>query len=193
MPMRATTAALLSLALAVLGLALAGCKNECEENLHCDIDQICSPDGDCIARACAASTSCPMQQFCNDDTGVCETGCTSDRDCYPGDQCHEDGHCVDPGCRSTALDCQMGQFCNPLTGECFDATGAYCKECDGDEECGAGNICLLIGGYPQTYCGVDCSGGQECPRGYTCGAVQDPTGNIVGYQCITACWLLEEL
>ncbi len=182
---------LLTLAALAL-LAMTGCKDECEENLHCDIDQVCQ-GGECVARSCASSSNCPLEQFCSDDSGACELGCLSDRDCYPGDLCDDDGRCVDPGCRNTVLDCEMGQFCNAITGECYDATGAYCRECEHEEDCGAGNLCLSIGGYPQTYCGVDCSGGQECPRGYTCGAVQDPTGNIVGYQCITACWQLEEM
>ncbi len=183
-------------AVAALGLALAaaltagGCKPECEQNLHCAVGEICD-DGRCVARDCADSSECPIESYCSDDSGACTEGCQSDRDCYPYQTCDDEGACVGAGCRSTVLDCSMGEFCDPITGECFEATGAYCRECDDENDCGTGNMCLSIGSPTgQTYCGVDCSSGQECPRGYSCGAVQDISGNIVGYQCITACWLL---
>jgi len=178
------------LAVALAGTLLAGCASECEENLHCAVEEVCT-SGSCEPRGCAASTDCPMETFCSDETGICEAGCQSDRDCYPYHRCNDDGICANAGCRSTELDCALGEFCDTLTGECFEATGAYCRPCEHEDDCGAGNMCLNIG-YTQTYCGVDCALGQECPRGYECGRVQDAGGNILGYQCITACWLLEE-
>jgi hypothetical protein len=189
---RITTLALTVLGL--VGLALAGCADECEENLHCELGQVCSA-GQCEDATCVTSDQCAMETFCAQESGVCEPGCQTDRDCYPYNSCNQDNQCVNAGCRSTVLDCAFGEFCNTLTGECFDASGAYCRECEGyddEEECGAGNLCVTIGGYPQPYCGVDCSLGQECPRGYDCGAVQDPSGNIRGYVCITTCWTLDD-
>lgn len=181
--------ALIALGLGLLG---AGCgKNECLEDQHCGLDQSCV-DGECVdvVFGCASSTDCPMEKFCDHGSGVCQDGCEYDNDCYPYHRCDDSGQCVAGGCRSTVLDCAMGEFCNPLTGECFEAVGDYCRECEHEDDCGAGNMCLSIG-YSQTYCGVDCAMGQECPRGYECGRVQDVAGNILGYQCITACWLLE--
>ena len=180
----------LCVALLLAGGILGGCAKECEENLHCGIDEICSA-GDCAPRGCGSSDDCPMETYCEDETGECNVGCQSDRDCFPYHRCDEAGLCINAGCRSTTLDCEMGEFCNPLTGECFTATGDYCKPCEHEDDCGTGNMCISIGGSG-TYCGVDCALGQECPRGYECGAVQDVSGNILGYQCFTACWLLED-
>ena len=177
---RITTLALTVLGL--VGLALAGCADECEENLHCELGQVCSA-GQCEDATCVTSDQCAMETFCAQESGVCEPGCQTDRDCYPYNSCNQDNQCVNAGCRSTVLDCAFGEFCNTLTGECFDASGAYCRECEGyddEEECGAGNLCVTIGGYPQPYCGDDC------------GAVQDPSGNIRGYVCITTCWTLDD-
>ncbi len=183
----------LTAAVALLGLPLlagmGGCKAECEENLHCDVGEICNK-GQCEAADCYDSSDCEMESYCSDDSGSCEAGCQSDRDCYPYHSCNAQDQCVNMGCRSTTLDCAMGEFCDLVTGECHEATGAYCRECDDETDCGTGNMCLNIG-YTQTYCGVDCSMGQECPRGYSCGAVIDIADNVVGYQCITACYLLE--
>ena len=179
-------------AVVVMGLALAACKDECEQSLHCEPGEVCS-DGACVPRTCGASADCPLETFCDDEQGICQGGCQSDRDCYPYHRCDEDNQCISHGCRSTVLDCSMGEYCDPVTGECFMATGSYCKECEREEDCGTGNMCLRIGDPSgQTYCGVDCSTGQECPRGYSCGRVVDPAGNTVGYQCVSACWLLEE-
>ena len=130
-----------------------------------------------------------MEQFCSVEQGTCQAGCETDRDCFSYHRC-EEGSCVNHGCRSTVLDCAMGEFCNNLTGECYPAAGPYCRECNGDEDCGGGaNRCVRIGGVG-LYCGVDCSAGQECPRGYNCSSVVDAVGNPVAFQCVTACWEL---
>ena len=41
------------------------------------------------------------------------------------------------------------------------------------------------------YCAVNCTYGEECPRGYECLQISDSLGNPLGYGCVAACWLLE--
>lgn len=179
----------LGVLLAFALLALAGCRKECEQNLNCPASEICT-DGKCVMRACADSNTCPMEHFCSDESGTCVAGCQSDRDCYPYHRCNDEGRCVENDCRNTALDCAVGQFCNELTGECYDSGGAYCAACDIDDDCGGTNWCLDIGAPSgQRYCLVDCSLGQECPRGYQCTTITR-AGAPVGEGCIARCWEL---
>jgi hypothetical protein len=56
-----------------------------------------------------------------------------------------------------------------------DERGPYCQQCAIEpgtpDHCGAGpNFCLLDRKvtYYNTYCGVDCSHGEECPWGFYC-------------------------
>ena len=178
---------LLLLMALVLGLA-GGCQPDCEISAHCEIGMACQ-DGSCVQASCRTSQDCSIEQYCSEERGMCEAGCETDRDCFSFHRCSE-GSCVNHGCRSTVLDCGMGEFCNDLTGECYPAAGPYCRECNGDEDCGGGaNRCVRVGGVG-LYCGVDCSAGQECPRGYSCSSVIDAVGNPVAFQCITACWEL---
>jgi len=180
--------ALVPLLCALAALATSGCKAECEQNLNCPADQVCT-DGKCAARLCLDSSTCPMETFCSDEDGTCKGGCQGDRDCYPYHRCDEDGRCVENGCRNTSLDCGLGQFCNELTGECFDAGGAYCHTCEVDSDCGGSSFCLDIGAPGgQRYCLVDCSMGQECPRGYPCVDIVNGGGAVVGMGCYARCW-----
>lgn len=89
-------------------------------------------------------------------------------------------------CTDSRLDCGYKEFCSPA-GECYEAGGRYCQDCEDDADCGPGNYCL--GGY----CGVACEDDTDCPGGFDCYPITDSlTGNIVGHQCWTACWLFEE-
>jgi len=163
----------------------------CSNNLECDSNEVCR-SGFCRARSCLSSTECDIQHFCDDESGVCVSGCQLDRDCLPDEFCDE-GACALAGCQDTNLDCSIGQFCNGITGTCFDAGGYYCQSCtgSGDNECGGPqNYCVTIGGAGP-YCGVDCSQGQACPRGFDCLPISDGAGNIIARNCITPCWLLE--
>jgi hypothetical protein len=174
-------------------LILLGCtQKECETSENCPNGEVCNTEGQCIVVACTSSLDCNMEEFCSADTGQCTTGCQNDRDCLPTDVCDpESSRCVATGCRATALDCDVGEFCNALTGQCVNAGGNYCKGCESDLDCGsANNFCIRIGsGFDQTYCGVDCSGGQECPRGYECLRVRTVGDVTVAYQCVAPCWM----
>jgi hypothetical protein len=168
----------------VFGLWLA-CTNsaapECNDALPCvNPTDICAADFTCKQFKCATSAQCPMDSHC--DQGDCIKGCVEDGDCKTGYQCNtETASCDKIGCTDTNIDCGFKEFCNIGTGECYTAGGNYCKFCDEDYECGDGNYCYAH------YCGVDCSGGKECPHGFECDGLTDSGGNIVAYQCITYC------
>lgn len=165
---------------------------ECEVSANCPQGEVCNAEGRCETQDCSSSLDCQIEEYCNAESGNCESGCSNDRDCLPTHVCDaETNTCVEPGCRNTQLDCQVGEFCNNLTGDCYDAGGFYCQSCESTEDCGsANNVCLRMGGSQQTYCGVDCSGGQECPRGYECARVRSLGDVTVGFQCVAACWEL---
>jgi len=165
---------------------------ECETSANCPQGEVCNADGRCEIQTCGSSLDCNIEEFCDFESGNCTSGCLNDRDCLPTHACETESRTsVRPGCRNTQLDCNMGEFCNNLTGECYDAGGFYCSTCESSEDCGsANNVCLRMGGSNQTYCGVDCSGGQECPRGYECARVRSLGDVTVGFQCIAACWEL---
>ena len=186
-----------ALRLALLGLALvsvAGCvAKECETSANCEDGTVCTESGFCVEVSCISSVECPIESWCNSDTGTCQQGCLNDRDCLPTNVCNEDDRqCAAPGCRTTQLDCQVGQFCNSLSGQCYEAGGYYCQQCESKFDCNGGvdgpNWCLRMGGSTQTYCGVDCSAGQQCPRAYSCGRVRTVGDVTVAYQCVAPCW-----
>ena len=180
--------------LALLGL-LAACDRgpECETSANCPSGEVCNADGACQIMACRSSTSCAIGEYCDPEIGQCTAGCLNDRDCLPTLACDsEQRRCIEPGCRSTTLDCSFGQFCNVLSGDCYDAGGYFCEPCVSPGDCGtASNLCLRLGPYGNTFCGVDCSAGQECPRGYECARIRTTGNTTLGYQCIAACWDLQ--
>jgi hypothetical protein len=127
-----TPARLLHLASLLLLLLLAGCQaKECETSANCQDGTVCTESGICVEVSCNSSGECPIETWCNSDTGSCEPGCLGDRDCLPTNECDEGTRqCVQPGCRTTQLDCDLGQFCNALSGQCYDAGGYYCQQCE---------------------------------------------------------------
>lgn len=179
----------------LLLLCLTGCvEKDCETSDNCPDGTVCSESGFCSQVSCNSSVECPIESWCNSDVGQCESGCLNDRDCLPTHTCDAEARtCTEPGCRSTQLDCNVGEFCNTLSGQCFSTGGApYCRSCETKFDCNSGtdgpNWCLRMGGSSQTYCGVDCSAGQECPRGYSCGRVRTVGDVTVAYQCVAPCW-----
>ncbi|MFT7517913.1 MAG: hypothetical protein ACI9MC_000037 [Kiritimatiellia bacterium] len=167
---------------------------ECSEDVPCQgFGEVCIA-GTCEVPDCSTNLDCPMEMACNG--GSCAPGCDGDKDCYPGSVCNlEEGMCESAGCTDTHLDCGYREFCNTLTGECYDAGRQYCKPCDRDnvaEDCNNGdangtNVCW------NNYCLVDCSNGRECPSGFQCYPFSDQSGNITTWQCLTYCWLYEDL
>ena len=173
-------------------LLLSACDTtevECADDDSCGFGETCVA-GVCTAKGCANSSQCAMEEHCAG--GTCVEGCVEDADCYADSVCNfESGVCEDAACRSTTLDCGFNEFCDTITGDCYDASGYYCRQCPGgtDEECGGnGNLCFGWGGYGN-WCGVTCEEESDCPSGFTCVEVSDGTGNLISKQCITYCWL----
>lgn len=162
-------------------------KAECSEETACTgFGEECI-EGTCVAASCATSDQCGIEQFCNKES-ICEAGCAADSDCMFGDLCDlQLATCVEAECTDTKLDCGFGEFCS-LAGDCYEAAGYYCQDCEDDGDCGGnGNICY--GGY----CGVTCEFDRDCPNGFDCLPFSDLSGNILFHQCWTACWLFEDI
>jgi hypothetical protein len=157
----------------------------CDEETPCArVGEVCR-EGQCVEALCANSSQCPMESYCS--AGQCLPGCTDEGDCYPGWTCDTTQQaCIEESCTDSQNDCAFREFCNVATGDCYDAGQQYCSFCNEDYECGEGNYCI------NHYCGVNCSGGQECPAGFECYPFGDSSGNIITYQCFTYCWLFEE-
>jgi hypothetical protein len=148
------------------------CKSACRDTYDCpqgsDRQACAAADGTiCVCPEGSDPASCPVAKgsLPGPDGGPVLAGCT----CQAG------------LCTDTQF-CPWGQFCrpDPKDGQkprCISATDPdhpYCQECrlsPGADYCGPGaNYCLLDtsqnGGAD--FCGVDCTGGQECPSGYFC-------------------------
>lgn len=166
-------------------VSLVGCGTstyECSESKACPLGSDCV-DGSCVSQGCATSDQCGIEQYC-DTNNKCASGCLLDTDCKYGEYCDtEAAQCASAECSDTRTDCAFNEFCNP-TGECYDAGGYYCHDCETDTDCGGnGNICY------SGYCSVTCESDEDCPQGYDCVGFSDISGNIVAYGCFTSCWL----
>ena len=170
--------------------ALLGCRQEvaeCSENVPCGFGETCQ-EGTCVSQSCATSSQCPMENYC--DKGACVTGCQGDEDCYPGNSCDlGTNSCQTAHCTDSQIDCDFKEICNVVTGECVEASGIYCRECELNSECGgSGNVCMHWG-LERSFCGVTCESESDCPSGFTCIDWNDTeTGQLVR-QCATYCWL----
>ncbi len=169
---------------------MLGCQTEepeCTETISCAFGETCQA-GVCVTQSCATSAQCEMESYC--DNGNCVDGCQSDKDCYPGDVCDPDSNtCASGFCTDTHIDCDFKEFCNSVTGDCTEASGIYCRECEVNNDCGGnGNVCMHWG-LQRDFCGVSCEQDADCPSGFTCTDWNDTeTGQIVR-QCATYCWL----
>ena len=172
-----------------IALMFAGCDKEepeCSENVACGFGETCIK-GVCTSRDCATSLQCDMENQCV--KGNCEPGCASDDDCYPGDYCNSDSQtCEQAPCTDSHVDCGFKEYCNTVTGECIEASGYFCRDCELDADCGGnGNVCMHWG-LERDFCGVSCEVESDCPSGFTCLDWSDEDGNPTR-QCATYCWL----
>ena len=132
--------AFLTTTLLALGLMAVSCQTRPRGGTPCyDASECSAEDGElatcvegyCKDVECLSSSDCPLDTICDVEGNdyECKDGCNTDADCRAGKTC-EDGQCEEYGCRSTVLDCDRGEFCNEETGECEEAEGAYCTECE---------------------------------------------------------------
>ncbi|MFO0744784.1 MAG: MopE-related protein [Myxococcota bacterium] len=182
---------------------LAEGRCECRVNAECPSGVTCI-DGHCVdLRAdtfvndtAADSTSAPDTRDASDADAVIQPGtlgwpCTGDEQCNAG-KCipYGDGRvcsqscvtsCPDGwGCKGLAAGNDLGFFCVP-------ADDRLCQPCLGDRGCvgrdGQTNLCVTLADGP--VCGLDCSGGETCPDGYTCQDASSVDG-APGRQCLPA-------
>ncbi len=173
--------------LLALMLLLVGCgeKAECSQSEPCPFGATCR-EGQCVSARCANSAQCAMESHCVD--GQCVPGCTEDSDCYPGQACDSSQSvCTDDACVDQHRDCAFMEFCNGASGECYEASGYYCRGCETDDECGADSNHCFSG-----TCLVGCTRDADCPAGFYCYAIVDNSGNPQYYGCYTFCDLYED-
>jgi hypothetical protein len=117
----------------------------------------CETNSDCTSGFCI-----PVEGF--DSAFVCTVTCF--------DQCP-----LDWGCRGVAGSSPDVIFiCVPLI-------ETVCNPCLEHLDCNvAGDLCVEL---PEgSFCGQDCSLGEECPEGYSCSEVLDEDDEFMGQQCL---------
>ncbi len=156
-------------------------KSECSEKTPCDFGAVCV-ENLCVVQSCSTSDQCGIEQYCSADR-TCAEGCELDTDCKFGDTCDPNSHaCAPQTCTDGRLDCGFGEFCSP-SGECYEAGGYFCQECNDVGDCGGnGNLCY--GGF----CAPTCVDATDCPNGFQCYPFTD-NGVVVSHQCYTDCSL----
>lgn len=159
---------------------------QCSEEQPCGFGEVCV-EGTCQSSSCSTSAQCAMEQFCDD--GTCVDGCEIDGDCYPGDYCDQESKsCDDAPCTDSHIDCDFKEYCSS-TGECVEASGYFCRDCELDSDCGGnGNVCMNWG-LERDFCGVSCDTEADCPSGFICIDWQDSNDEFLTRQCATYCWL----
>jgi hypothetical protein len=164
----------------------------CASDLHCPLGQLCDQStstckagcrthGDCDATqrqacVCPAAASdagaggggeapCSCEGTTDEERAKCAVGrcaaqvCVDNSWCGYGEVCRTPPEGGLPKCQ-TDYDNDLRPYC------------ANCVYSPGQDSCGKGaNFCLYSTYTGRTYCGVDCSDGQECPYGYDCSDV----------------------
>ncbi len=170
-------------------LTLFACEKEnveCSEELSCGFGETCV-EGVCTSNTCVTSAQCSMESHCSN--GTCVDGCQNDKDCYPGDYCDlAEGACVSTPCYDSHLDCGFKEYCDQQSGDCREASGYFCRECEVDADCGGGGNVCAHWGLERDFCGVACETNSDCPSGFGCYDWQTDDGGITR-QCLTYCWL----
>lgn len=156
------------------------CRNTgCTDDVQCDFGEVCDKLSQTCVAGCYSHGDCMPRDVC-----MCEDGAGNPVPCAPcaGDGCTL-GECVDGTCADDTF-CALGDFCvespDPAQlAQCetgIEATRPYCRNCTiepGAERCGSPgpNFCLIDSSDPAgraSFCGVDCSEGQDCPNGFSC-------------------------
>jgi hypothetical protein len=167
------------------------CRQEgrCTSDLHCPFGELCDLSSMLCKPGCRMDGDCELRQVClcappeGSDAGALETPCACDpADAGEAEHCPV-GRCESNTCRDNSY-CAYGEVCRPpetvglkqCQGDYDPQKRPYCDNCiwsPGENDCGEGaNFCLYSTYTGTTYCGVDCSDGQECANGYDCADVR---------------------
>lgn len=139
-------------------------------DVACAEGEVCV-EGDCVL-TCTAAADCDDTDACTDDSCVDGVCAYADVNCDDGDACTTDACDATTGCASTAIECPAGQVCE--NGDCVEVatceSDADCDDgvfCNGEETCGADNVCA--------------EGTDPCAADQTCDEANDlcvsPAGN----------------
>lgn len=154
-------------------------EGRCSIDLHCPLGKVCDVGRAVCVDGCRTSGDCFGSSCrCGEQPCVCD-GVTREQ----VSRCAI-GVCDPAYCASDSF-CQFGEVCGVPDGgvglnQCFSDydpnARPYCDNCSsggGLSRCGTGtNYCLIDTAHPGNFfCGVDCSTGQSCPRGYRCSDV----------------------
>ncbi len=159
----------------------------CASDLHCKQGQLCDLATNLCKPGCRASGDCNLGDACicttTDASGAqVQAPCTCDATSAADRQKCPIGACVSGTCVDNSY-CKFGEVCATPPGgglkQCINdydpKLRPYCDNCvyaPGSETCGTGpNFCLYSTYTSTTYCGVDCSDGQQCANGYDCADV----------------------
>lgn len=151
----------------------------CTIDLHCKLGEVCDTSKNTCVEGCRTNGDC------NGTSCRCgETACTCTATTQAGLQGCSIGTC-DPFFCADETFCRFGETCRaePDAGvtrsQCFNDyepnDRPYCANClvgPNIETCGnRPNYCLVDTQNGGSFCGVDCSNGESCPRGYSCADV----------------------
>jgi hypothetical protein len=159
----------------------------CTSDDQCELGKLCDHGTGTCQPGCHSYGDCPTANACLcglSDGGRGECSCDS-VDPNVRAECAV-GSCSTDACPNTSA-CAFGLICEsdggglPQCASDYDhSTRPYCDACTGNPgtpSCGtvpAPNFCLLDtsnAGFGSSYCGVDCSQGQDCPNGFHCADV----------------------
>ena len=170
-------------------------KGRCTNDLQCELGQVCDLGRSTCVAGCRTSGDCQNASACRcgdvacvctgttpAEIAACKIGecdpqfCSDYTFCKFGEQCGVPG-APDAGMPTdggTPVDAGVAR--NVCFSDYDNDRKPYCDNCSfggGVSVCGSGaNYCLIDTAHPGNYyCGVDCSGGESCPRGYGCGDV----------------------
>ncbi len=151
----------------------------CSFDLQCPLGNVCDTSRSVCVAGCRSNGDCPGTSCrCGDVPCAC-TGTT------PAElQACTIGEC-DPNFCADKSFCLFGELCAPIAdggtsrNQCYSDFDVdrrpYCTTCafgGGVSVCGTGaNYCLVDTTNGGSFCGADCSEGQQCPRGYDCSDV----------------------
>ncbi len=194
------------------GACVTASEQQCTSDLDCAEYEYCgTADGKstCQLSSCSTNDDCAANAVC--DGGTCRAGCRTNDDCEAGKRCSEvTMTCVQAGCTpgscgahrncddsrdppqcvydgscGTDNDCigYAHQLDDGKTYLCVDGACQAKPPCAGDQDCGAGEICIDVQDG-DNYCTAGCRSTDDCLVGEYC---NDQLKCVAGCQADADC------